>query len=188
MGVNEMMEANDLEPREQAERRFESSRNALLAVLALTCANIVLAITNADFFFLFSAYIPMDLLYIGAEYSNASGTFAFSALGIIAAFATASIYGIVWLASKKYRVWIIAALVYFVIDTLLSIPWLMDYFSEGVDFSALIEVAFIAWIMYYLITGTMAWYKLRTMPPSDEFEQGEQIIGDVEEKAQQESG
>ncbi|MCL2526021.1 MAG: hypothetical protein FWE46_03095 [Coriobacteriia bacterium] len=166
MGVNEVVEADELGPRESAEKRFESSRNGLLAVLALTCVNIALVIANFDLFFLFSAYLPMDLLFMGAEFYGAHD-FTFSTLGIIAAFAATSVYGIIWLATKKYRVWMIAALVYFLLDIALSVPWLIGQFAGEFDFTLVIELGFIAWILYYFVTGVIAWYQLKTMPEDD---------------------
>jgi len=169
-----------MKTRDQIEKRFYDSRNNLLVVIAFTFVNIVLAITNTDLYFLFSAGIPMYLLYLGSEYSLISGDISFSAFGVIAAFASVSIYGVFWYISKNYKGWIIAALVYYSLDALLSIRYIASIFG-GFTFSLMIELLFITWMMYYRVTGTMAWYKLRTMPPDEDDEQGEQIIDGIEQ-------
>ena len=162
-----------LNARAQLERTFSISRNNLLAVLAFTCINLVLALTQSDFFFLFSARIPLILLYIDA-YEWTAGSYDFSMFGIIAAFSAVSLYAIFWGVAKKHRAWIIAALVYFSLDILLTVIFVL---AAGVEFEvfSIIEIAFMAWILFYLISGTRAWSKLRKMPLQDEsiqFEQG----------------
>jgi hypothetical protein len=169
-----------MQPRELLEKKFNTSRNNLLAVIVFTCVNLLLAITETNLYFLFSANIPMYLLYFGSEYSLVSESFSFSSFGIIAAFLSVSIYGVFWYVAKKYRGWIIAALVYFSIDALLLMLFTASL-SEEFDFSLIIDLAFTSWIMYYLITGTRAWYKLSKMPPDDESGQGEQIYDGVEQ-------
>jgi len=158
--------------RAQLERTFSISRNNLLAVLAFTCVNLVLALTNSDFFFLFSARIPLFLLYLDA-YQWTPGSYDFSMFGIIAAFSSVSLYAIFWGVAKKHKGWIIAALVYFSIDILVMLFVVM---FAGLDFElfSFIEIAFMAWIMFYLISGTRAWSKLRKMPQQDESMQYDQ--------------
>jgi hypothetical protein len=124
----------------------------------------------------------MLLLFIGSEYSAISDSFVFSSFGIIAAFSSISIYGVFWYVAKKYRAWIIAALAYFSIDSLVFL-WLlfMNAAIDGFDFSSIIQLLFTSWIMYYLITGTRAWYKLGTMPPEEECRQGEEQLAPFDE-------
>ncbi|MCL2812710.1 MAG: hypothetical protein FWD25_12595 [Clostridia bacterium] len=161
-----------MKSREQLEKTFNTSRGNLLAVVVLTSVNILLTVTNTDLHFLFSASIPMLLLYLGSEFSFITDSFTFTALGIGAAFLAISFYGLFWFLSKKRKGWIVAALVFFSIDVLF-ILWLIFPITDGLDFSLVIELAFISWIMYYLITGTKAWYQLKKMPPAEETEQDE---------------
>jgi len=169
-----------MKTREQEEKRFNISRSNLLAVIILTSVNIFLTISNTDLHFLFSASIPMMLLYFISGITSAAGNFTYSAAGIIAAFVAMSFYGICWYLSKKHRGWIVAALVFFAIDTLaLIILWAIFSPSRGIDISLAIEFAFIAWVMYYLIIGTNAWYKLKNMLAYEEseFDQTPTAIG-----------
>jgi len=148
--------------RAQLEKKYNISRNNLLAVIAFTVINIVLALLDTDLFFLFSASIPMYLLYWDSWYSTITGILTFSPIGVTAAFISIAIYGVFWWLTLKYKAWIIAALVYFSIDVLVSV-WMITFLIQGFELALLIEIAFMVWIMYYLITGTIAWSKLRDL-------------------------
>ena len=63
----------------------------------------------------------------------------------------------------------VAALVFFSID-LLAVLALVLMFLEEFDFSLMIELAFFAWILYYLVIGTRTWFKLKKLPPAEELE------------------
>lgn len=153
--------------RAQLEKKYNISRNNLLAVIALTVLNIILALLDTDLFFLFSASIPMYLLYWDSWYSTITGILTFSPIGVTAAFVTVSIYGVFWWLTQKYKGWIIAALVYFSIDVLVSL-WLLVFVVDSFDFSFVIEILFMGWIMYSLISGTLAWSRLRELPPPNQ--------------------
>jgi len=153
--------------RAQLEKKYNISRNNLLAVIALTVLNIILALLDTDLFFLFSASIPMYLLYWDSWYSTITGILTFSPIGVTAAFVTVSIYGVFWWLTQKYKGWIIAALVYFSIDVFVSV-WILIFLIEGFEIALLIEIAFMAWIMYYLIAGTIAWSKLRDLQTQEQ--------------------
>jgi len=152
---------------ENLEKKFTLSRNNLLAVIAFTCVNIVLALTNADFYFLYSASIPLYFLFLDSVFYTLTDTFSFSSLGIIAAFASVSLYGIFWVLSKNYKGFIIAALAYFSIDVFVTLLLLASMAGDLEVFS-IIELLFMGWIMFHLINGTIAWAKMRKLPPLDE--------------------
>ena len=73
------------------------------------------------------------------------------------------LYLLAWLCSKKQWVgWLIFALVFFVLDTvgmLLSIVIATDM---------IIDILFHAWVIYYLILGIHAHFKLKKLPPDEE--------------------
>jgi len=86
-------------------------------------------------------------------------------LGITAAVLTTSIYVVLWILSKKFKGLIIAALVYFSIDTLILLGITGFVIVNGeFEFFIIIEIMFSAWIIYYLISGTVAWAKMRKLP------------------------
>jgi len=141
-----------METRTQVIKTFDTARSNLLLVIAFTTINVILANTNSDLFFLFSASIPIML----------------SALfGMIPAFVAIAIYVLCWALSKKQRAWIVVALVFFLVDVLFLL-WIIFGVLDGFSFSILIELAFTAWVMFYLIIGTRAWSKLRTMPEGED--------------------
>jgi len=113
----------------------------------------------------------MFLLELGMGFSLAFNFNTYFIFGVIAAFVSLYIYGVFWAVSKKHKEWIIAALVYFSIDVLLSLLF-MACLSEGFSFSIILELLVMAWIMFDLVSGTRAWNILRTMP-QDVIEQGE---------------
>jgi hypothetical protein len=108
---------NNLSKRQQLQARFKGSRNNLLLVVAFTVINTILLVTKSDTYFLFSAYIPYVLVFLGmsvcgmlpAEYygeefsqmefvpSSAFAVFLAIAVVIIA------LYFLAWLFSKKNR-------------------------------------------------------------------------------------
>ena len=158
---------------EQYKKTFKISRGNLLALICFTYVNIILTILDIDLFFIFSAKIPLFLLYLGSEYS----------IGIILAFVLTSVYTVIWLYSKKYRAWIVAALVCFSIDSLFSV-YLIISATESIEYFLVIQLVFIAWIMYNLVVGTIAWHKLESMLSNDESTQAEHILEtDLENRA-----
>jgi len=167
-----------LEAHGRFERKFSTARNNLILVVALTIVNIFLASGGSDLHFLFSANIPMMLFYF-FYYIN-------FALGIILALAATSIYAICWFHSRRNGGWIVAALKFFAIDGLFLLL-LLTYGGSNVstvlevsskfcfvcNFSVIIDIAFYAWIMFYLIIGARAWHKLKAMPPDYDLDQGQ---------------
>jgi len=161
-GPEQFSQAMPADPREKLEKKFSISRNNLLAVIAFTAINIVLVLTNSDWYFLFSASIPIFVLFLGSEFINFAGDISFAAQGIAASFISLSIYGIIWGITKKHKAWIIAALVYFSIDIFLSLYLLVTVIDEF-EAVTIVELAFRGLIMFYLISGTITWAKLRKL-------------------------
>lgn len=166
-----------LSQREIYEQKYNSSRTNLLFVVIFTVINIVLLVTNADSYFLFSAFVPYFIATLGmmlcgrfpAEfYENGledmiflSDTF-FVVVMVIAAVITL-FYLLAWFMSSKKRVgWIIFALVFFGLDTVAMI------FINGLSLESGLDILFHAWVIYYLIIGINAHSKLKKLPVEDE--------------------
>lgn len=162
--------------RERFEKTFNTSRLNLLFVVIFTSVNVLLTITNSDFHLLFSASIPILLFYTGLEFYELYGNPSFYTIGIIAAFVAIFFYALCWLLSKNRGGWIVVALVYFSIDVLILVGLAFSV-AGGISFNMIVEMAFFAWIFYYLISGTRAWYNLKNMPPHDDSEQGQVLQG-----------
>ncbi|MCL2753470.1 MAG: hypothetical protein FWE44_04900 [Defluviitaleaceae bacterium] len=158
-----------MKTREQLEKAYTAARGTMIAVFAFTCINIVLQITNAELFFLFSASLPQLALFLDATVDLWTREYTFTALGIALAFVAALPYIVFWFASSKSKVWILAALIYFAIDLIVLIVLVVMAGGFGeFDVFLIIELVFLAWILISLAMGTKAWLDLKKMPPTDQ--------------------
>ena len=83
---------------------------------------------------------------------------------IVVAVLIVAAYAMCYLFSGKHRVgWLIAALVFFAFDTL----GLLFYYGIALD--SLMDILFHIWVLYYLIAGVTAHYKLKRMPADEPF-------------------
>jgi len=139
---------------------FKRSRANLLGVVAFTLINLFLIIIDADLYFLFSASIPMFILWIFEGVYIESGILGLRIFGIVLAFIGTGAYLLFWGLSKKFRAWILVALIVFAFDSLIM---LLVFLLAGFDAGAFIDIAFSAWVLYYLIVGTRAWSNLRNV-------------------------
>jgi len=139
--------------------KFNKSRNNLLAVVAFTAINLILIAFDAEFHFLFSAIIPQVVQYALYDYI---GMEMIGALSV--ALAITSIFLICYALSKRWRFFILVALILFAVDAAFLVLE-MVYSGDFVGFS--LYVIFHTWILFYLITGTIAWIKLRNVTPGE---------------------
>jgi len=137
---------------------FERSRNNLLSVIIFTVINLILIYFDAGVNFLFSATLPQFIFEIGKTLDSEMESGVFIILGLIIAFIIIITYFIFWILSKRVRVLILAALIFFSIDSLLLLYLVLNM---EINFSVLLEIAFHIWILYYLINGVKSWNKLR---------------------------
>ncbi len=163
--------------REIYEAKYKTSRMNLLLVVVFTAINMVLLVANADTYFLFSAFFPYFITGIGMllcgrfpeeYYTEEFADFpildnsVFVVLLIISIVLTL-FYLLAWFMSNKNRVgWLIFALVFFGLDTLGMI------FLGGFSLETIFDILFHAWVIYYLILGINAHYKLKNLPPEEE--------------------
>ena len=133
--------------------KFKRSRDNLLLMIIFTIVNLLLIYFNSDFYLLFSATIPTIGLAVGIELGN-----AFLWIGAIFAIVLVGFYLGCWAFSKKIRILILLAFIFFTIDTALLIVLML---IVEFDVMMLIDLAFHIWILYYLYHGAMAWSKIR---------------------------
>lgn len=141
-----------------------SSNLFLFAIL--TVVNMVLTVAKADISFSFSAEIPPILFAYGvsaAAEAGAAVAAVFFVLGLIAV-------GFIFLCaalSKKKPGWLIAGLVYTVIDLLLAMGFYIPPTLAGLvsPMSLIFSLAFHIWMIYYLVKGISAASKLKKLPP-----------------------
>ena len=143
---------------------FNRARGNLLLVVAFTLINLILTISNTGWYFLFSATVPILIL---AEFQVLSSYLGggYWAVGIFLAFLIAALYFVFWLLSKKFRVFFLVALVVFALDTLILLFYV--FFIFEFEAGLLIDLAFSAWVLYYLIIGTKSWAKLSNVSAAD---------------------
>lgn len=152
---------------------YNIARGNLLLVVIFTLINVVSAAFGSETYFLFTAAIPHYISYLGALLCGKYPSEYYTELGIdaedlfpesfiigfiVVAVIITALYFVFWLLSKKHAGWLIAALVCFSLDTIAMI-WLY-----GLAFEMILDVLFHAWVLYYLITGVRAHYKLRALP------------------------
>lgn len=158
------------------ESKYTTARMNLLLVVAFTAINLILLVTNADVYFLFSASVPyyitgMGMLLCGrfpAEYYTgelAGMSFldnsVFYLLLAISCILTL-LYLLAWFLSSKHRVgWLIFALVFFSIDTAGML------LIEDITFASIFDILFHGWVIYYLCLGIRAHYKRINLPPEE---------------------
>ncbi len=155
--------------------KVASTRVNLLLVVIFSLVNIALLLTNSNYYFLFSAFIPYVLVFEGmfftgkfpAEYYAEYDYVEFdppSFLWTLVAVAAVLVlfYLVCWFFSKKRPVgWFVIALVFFSIDTV-AMFLLQENIAES-----LIDVVFHFWVIYSLITGIRSHLKLKKLPPEE---------------------
>ncbi len=147
-------------PREIALKQITSARSNLLLMLGFTLLNIILLFVEADYMLLFSATIPYAFIGAGV-WENDTDILIF---GVIVAVVMMGLYLLCWFMSKKKPMWLIPALILFIIDTGYLI-WI--YVAAG-DASGILDAVFHVWVLYYLVIGTVNAFKLKKFPQEDE--------------------
>lgn len=175
---NRVMQAQ-LSPRQLYENKYRTSRMNLLLVVIFTAINLLLLVTNADTYFLFSAFIPYFVAGIGMflcgrfpedYYTDGLEDMifldnSFFIVLLLISIVLTLLYLLAWFMSNKNRVgWIIFTLVFFGLDTLGMLV------LNGISLESAMDILFHVWVIYYLILGISAHYKLKKLPPEEEAE------------------
>lgn len=165
-----------LDERQVLETQYKNGRNHLLLVAIFTAINLVLHITQANVYFLFSACIPFLLTDLGmllcGKYPAEAYTGGlediefFDDVVLVVLFAISLVlvlfYLLSWIFSNKHRVgWMIFGLVYFATDTLLMLV------LNGFALSSLLDIVFHGLVIFSLTRGIVAHYKLKKLPPEE---------------------
>jgi len=175
------------------ESKYTSSRMNLLLVVAFTVINMVLCLTNADMYFLFTASVPYILTGLGMflcgklpediyfeEEFNGMEFLDTSFLWIMVAisFVIVALYLLGWIFSKNHKVgWLIFSLAFFCVDTVVM------FLYYGFDVSMIIDIVFHAWVIYSLSVGIHAYFKLKKLP--EETLEFETVAGNAGEFAEE---
>jgi len=135
--------------------KFNRSRSNLIAVVVLTVVNLLALTFDYDFAFLFSAFVPQVLLIFLEEISMMAG--------LIAGLLGTGVYLVCYLFSKRWRWFMLVALILFLFDALIMLGFMVLSGEYGEFF---LNILFHAWILFYLISGTVAWGKLIGVTPA----------------------
>ena len=136
-----------------------------------------LLITKKFTYFLFSAYVPYFLTDLGmmmsgqypadfytGEYADAAvfgKNFFYVMLAV--SIVILMVYLICWLFSKDMKVgWLIVALVFFCIDTVLML------FIAGINMEMIVDILFHGWMIFDLVSAVIAVNKLKKLPAEEE--------------------
>ena len=143
--------------------KFSRARGTLAVVVLFTLVNMFLLLFGSDFYLLFSATVPFLLTWEAVDHAAFFGFDAFAITFIFLAFLGTIFYVVFWLLSGRYRVFMLVAMIFFIVDTIIFLGYLGLIFlmGYGFDFFFLLDLAIQVWIMVSLISGTIAWARLR---------------------------
>lgn len=175
-----------LKTREVYERELKAAQMGLLAVAILSVVNVLAVAFGLEFFLYFSASVPFYLTlymadlcgvrspefyeaYYGPDWQNELQFTDMSAFYVAVAIALvlSALYFLFWYLSKKSRVGMILALVYYTLD-LLGYLFFAFFLFEIDMIATLIVLLFHAWVLYYLYLGVRAWNAIPTAPTQAE--------------------
>ncbi len=161
--------------RQLLENRYQSYRHEIIFVVLCTVINAVLLLTNADTYFLFSAYVPYFMITMGmmmcgkfpAEYyEDLDGMEllddSFLVVMCVLAAIGIGIYVLCWFMAKKRVGWLVAALV------LISLDTIAIFLLAGIDMTMILDYIFHGLIIYSLVMGIITDKKLKALPEEDE--------------------
>ena len=131
-------------------KKYNSARNVILVVTAITVLNIALVAFGSDTMFLFSASIPYYCLWMTLEF----GYILEAVIALVAIFVLLAS----WLLSKDRILGLVLAIGYFVIDALYLL-WLVDFeigFITGELIFHAIIIAYLAYALFLFPKGKSA--------------------------------
>ena len=163
--------------RQFAAQKYQGARANLLVMIHFTLVNIVIAFTPAEVMMLFSATVP----YYAVGYGLMDPTKNLLVIGILVAVIVLTVYFLCWLLSQRSPVWMIIALVLFVIDT----AALIGLCIINQDFSSILDILFHGWVLFYLINGVRYGLRLKKLPREEALLQ-EQTQEQISEELPQE--
>ncbi len=138
---------------------YKSARGSLLSMILFSLLNIVLLICGSDTMFLFSATLP----YLISVFGVVSEVTPIAVIAVCISLLILSAYLVCWILSKKHYAWMIVALVFFVIDSLVMLGFYLLFW----DMSAILDIIIHALLLFYLIMGVVNGVKARRLPPDE---------------------
>ncbi len=150
-----------MDSREKLQRNLTTGRSYLLTVLLLTVVNIGMVMMNVGRYFLCSVFVPYMLCYLGHN-GYAIGDFEISfPMAMVATIVILGVLVAIWVLSKKRPGLLYAALIIFIVDTLVLVKLAMDAdaLAENV-----VDLLFHGFVMWQLFQGARCGNKMVDEP------------------------
>lgn len=161
---------------QKLENRYKGSINNLLVIVLFSVVNIVLLVTNANSYFLFSAFIPYFLADYGMYYCGMYPEDYYYDVGemefldksyfvyaLVIAAVILFVYLLCWFMAKKKKIgWVIAALIFFALDTAAML------FFMGINMDMFMDILIHIWVFGYLINAIVVYRKMKKAPETEE--------------------
>ena len=140
-------------------RQSDSGRHTLLMVVVLTAVNLVMLVTDAGRYFLFSASVPYYLtaFCLGMD-GGAGGIGQFTTVALVISAVIVAAYLLCWFLGRKKSGWYVVALVMFAVDTLvlLALAVLLDILAESI-----MDLVFHGVVVFSLLQTILAERKIK---------------------------
>lgn len=141
-------------------KKYKIARTNFLVMCILTIVNVILIVLKTNYYFLFSASIPVSCAYLSIEdpFTLVNLIILIIGLSVIA------VLFVIYLLSNKSYLAMIAATVIFAIDTIFFIFEIIIALSVEMSFDWILDFLFHCWIMYYFIIALKNGKMLLKMP------------------------
>ena len=163
----------NLSERDALAQKYKNARYNLICAIVATLVNLLFVLIGEDTYFLFSIAIPYLFSNIAAFYCGHFPEEMYAEIPDMVYYpkeifyvvfalslAVVALYLVAFFLSKKEKVgWLIFALVFFSLDTLLM------FVMYGISGSFALDYIFHAWLLVILILGVRAHFKWKKMPP-----------------------
>jgi hypothetical protein len=143
-------------------QNFNKARGSLIAIVFFSGINMGISLLDSSIRVLFSATTPELFYGFGRLFAEETGNLLFLIVGLVLAMVVIGFYFLCWILSERKRVFMLIALIAFGTDALVFVALVvLSLLSDGFEVSSMIEIAIYGWILFSLISGTIAWSKLR---------------------------
>ena len=162
----------NLSERDALAQKYKNARYNLIFAIVATLVNLLFVLIGEDSYFLFSIAIPYFFSYIAAFYCGYFPEEMYAEIPDMVYYpkeifyvvfalslAVVALYVVAFFLSKKQKVgWLIFALAFFSLDTLIML------FVYGITISFLLDYLFHAWLLWILFAGILAHFKWKKIP------------------------
>ena len=138
---------------------YKNARVSLLLIIIFSVVNLFSTVL-AETYFLFSAYIPQLLISVGYYLSAETGLQLYTLVGGVMGFILIVPYFICWIFSKKHVGWMIGALAFFAVYSVIFLIDFIGLLAMG-DYSMLIDLFIRVCALTSLILGVVYGFRAK---------------------------